>query len=92
MRNRLKRGLLMQIEMIRWALRSQELARSQSEIAREVGISSAMVQDYTRRAMAVELSADAEMSTRRETAFTVENRFGDWGTAVGSSSSGLGIT
>jgi predicted transcriptional regulator len=45
-------------ERIRRVLRLRELGKSQSEIAREVGISRAAVQDYTRRAQAVGLSAE----------------------------------
>lgn len=53
-----RRGVLMDGERIRRVLRLRELGKSQSEIARDVGISRAAVQDYTRRAQAVGLSAD----------------------------------
>lgn len=53
-----QRGVLMEGEKIRRVLKLRELGRSQSEIAREVGISRAAVQDYTRRAQAVGFTAD----------------------------------
>lgn len=53
-----KRGVQMGVEKIRRVLRLRELGRSQSEISLEVGISRAAVQDYTRRAQAVGLTAD----------------------------------
>jgi predicted transcriptional regulator len=53
-----RRGVLMDGERIRRVLRLRELGKSQSEIAREVGISRAAVQDCTRRAQAVGLSAE----------------------------------
>lgn len=48
-----KKGKPMSESKIRNVIRLWELGRNQSEIASEVGVSRAAVQDYTRRAKAV---------------------------------------
>jgi transposase len=59
MRRKWKRGKVMVVDKIRDVLRLWGNGKSQNEVATEVGVSRAAVQDYTRRAKAAGLSAEA---------------------------------